>query len=141
MNGLECVWVQIKLRGHDILICGIYRPPNLSQNYWTLVHESVDRAKSTSIQDIIILGDLNNDLLVSNSSKHLQDLNKTYNLKQLVNEPTHFTESSSSLIDVVLVNKINNILVSEVCDPFIPNLTRFHCLLAVLLKFLKPKRN
>ena len=64
----------------------------------------------------------------------------TYNLKQLINEATHFTESSSSLIDVILVNKANNILASDVCDPFIPNLIRFHCPLAVLLKFLKPKR-
>ena len=65
----------------------------------------------------------------------------TCNLKQLIDEPSHFTRSSSSLIDVMLVNKKNNILVSEVCDPFIPNLTRFHCPVAVLLKFLKPKQN
>ena len=93
------------------------------------------------MQDIIILGDLNNDLLVNNRSKNLNDLINTYNLKQLINEPTHFTESSSSLIDVVLVNKMNNILASEVCDPFIPNLIRFHCPVAVLLKFLKPIHN
>ena len=141
LKDLECVWIQVKIRGHDILICGIYRPPNSSQNYWNLIHESVDRAKSTAVQDIIILGDLNNDLLVNNRSKNLNDLINTYNLKQLINEPTHFTESSSSLIDVVLVNKINNILASEVCDPFIPNLIRFHCPVAILLKFLKPKHN
>ena len=141
LKDLECVWIQVKIRGHDILICGIYRPPNSSQNYWNPIHESVDRAKSTAVQDIIILGDLNNDLLVNNRSKNLNDFINTYNLKQLINEPTHFTESSSSLIDVVLVNKINNILASEVCDPFIPNLIRFHCPVAILLKFLKPKHN
>ena len=141
LKDLECVWIQVKLRGHDILICGIYRPQNSTHNYWNLINESIDRAKSTSIQDIIILGDLNNDLLVNNRRKNLQDLMNTYNLKQLINEATHFTESSSSLIDVILVNKTNNILANDVCDPFIPNLIRFHCPVAVLLKFPKPKRN
>ena len=138
LNGLECVWIQLKLRGHDILICGMYRPPDAIN--WNLIHESVDRAKSTHIQDIIIIGDLNNDLLVTNRCKHLQELMNTYNLKQLIDEPTHFTELSSTLIDVILVNKTSNILASDVCDPFIPNLIRFHCPIAVILKFLKPKR-
>ena len=141
LNGLECVWIQVKIRGHDILVCGIYRPPDANLDYWSLIHESIDRAKSTNVQDIVILGDLNNDLLVNNRSKKLQNLMQTYNLKQLIDESTHFTESSSSLIDVILVNKTNNVLASAVCDPFIPNLIRFHCPVAVLLKFLKPKQN
>ena len=35
----------------------------------------------------------------------------------------------------------NSFLISEVCDPFIPDLTRFPCLIAVLMKFIKPKLN
>ena len=137
LKDLECVWVQVKLRGHDILICVIYRSPNSTQNYSNLSNESIDGAQSTSIQDTAILGDLNNDLLVNNRSKNLQQPMNTYNLKQLINEPTHFTESFSSHIDVILVYKTNNLLVSDVCDPFIT----FHCPIAVLLKCLKPKRN
>ncbi|MCG8048302.1 MAG: endonuclease/exonuclease/phosphatase family protein, partial [Candidatus Thiodiazotropha endolucinida] len=135
VKDLECVWVQAKVQGHTILVGGIYRPPNANQNYWNLIHETIDRAKSTNIQDIIILGDLNNDLLVNNRSKNLQELMKAYSLKQLLTEATHFTESSASLIDVILVNKTSNILSSEVCDPFIPNLVRYHCPVALLLKF------
>ena len=106
LKDLECVWIQVKIRGDDILICGIYRPPNSSQNYWNLIHESVDRAKSTAVQDIIILGNLNNDLLVNNRSKNLYDLINTYNLKQPISEPTHFYRTSSSLNDIILVNKL-----------------------------------
>ena len=74
LYGLECVWIQVKIRGHDILVCGIYRPLDANLDYWSLIHESIDRAKSTNVQDIVILGDLNNDLLVNNRSKKLQNL-------------------------------------------------------------------
>ena len=57
----------------------MYRPSNANLNYWNLVHESVDRAKRTTIQDIIIVCDLNNDLPISKRSKHLQELMKAYN--------------------------------------------------------------
>ena len=77
------------------------------------MHESVDRAKSTNSQDILIVGDLNNDLLVRNRSKKLQELMKAYNIKQLINEATHFMEASTSLIDVILVIKTTNILATE----------------------------
>ena len=70
---------------------------------------------------------------------NVQELSRAYNLKQLINEATHFTESSSSLIDVILVDKTTHILASEVCDPFIPNSVRFHCPVVVFLKILKPR--
>lgn len=63
-----------------------------------------------------------------------------FNLLQLITEPIYFTESSSSLIDVILVSNRNNVLAHEVCDPFIPNVIRHRCPIAVLLKFLKPKQ-
>ncbi|MEW8546418.1 MAG: endonuclease/exonuclease/phosphatase family protein, partial [Candidatus Thiodiazotropha sp.] len=140
VKDLESVWVQINSHGRKILICGMYRPPNSHLSYWNLVSESIDRAKSTNIQDILILGDFNNDFLFSHKSKHLRDVMMNFNLSQMIAEPTHFTESSSSLIDVILVSNSNNVLASEVCDPFIPNVTRYHCPIAVLLKFLKPKQ-
>ncbi|MEW8546463.1 MAG: reverse transcriptase family protein, partial [Candidatus Thiodiazotropha sp.] len=141
VKDLECVWLQVKTRGRNILICGLYRPPNASVSYWNLIHESFDRAKNTSIKDIFLLGDLNNDILNTVRSKHLTDFMITYNLQQLIEEPTHYTESSSSLIDIIIANSTQNVLASEVCDPFIPDLIRYHLPVAVLLKFLKPKQS
>ncbi|MEW8543133.1 MAG: reverse transcriptase family protein, partial [Candidatus Thiodiazotropha sp.] len=140
IKDLECVWLQLSSHSRNILICGIYRPPNSPSSYWNLLHESFDRAKNTNFQDIFILGDLNNDMLNATKSRNLQDLITTFNFTQLIAEPTHYTENSSSLIDVILANNVNNVLMSEVCDPFIPNLTRYHCPVAVLLKFIKPKQ-
>ena len=57
----------------------------------------MDRGKNTNISDIIIVGDLNNDLSKPSKGKHLRELIGNYELSQLIKEPTHFTEISSSL--------------------------------------------
>ena len=59
-----------------------------------------------------------------------------YGLTQLINKRTYFTEHSSSLIDIIMTSKVNSIIASEVCDPFLPNLMRYNCLVAVILHFL-----
>ena len=101
-----------------------------------LIHESFDRARNTNIQDILFFGDLNNDLLTAAQSRNSQDLIMAFGFFQLIDELSHYTENSSLLIDFILANNINNVLISKVCDPFIPDLIRYHC----LLKFVKPKQ-
>ena len=59
-------------------------------------------------------------------------------MKQLITDPTHFTENSFSLIDLILVRNSPNILTSGVADTFIPDLTRLHCPIIVLMKVLRP---
>ena len=61
-----------------------------------------------------------------------------FNLKQLIQEATHYTEHSVSLIDLILVGSESNILASGVADPFIPDQIRYHCPTIVLLKFVRP---
>ena len=68
----------------------------------------------------------------------MTDLIQEYNLTQLINEPTHFTENSSSLIDLILVRNNAHVLTSGVTDTFIPDQIRYHCPTVVLLKFLHP---
>ena len=74
----------------------------------------------------------------TNGNNKIKDLIQNYNLEQLINEDTHFTENSSSLIDLILVRNSSNILMSGVADSFIPDQIRFHCPIFVLLKFLRP---
>ena len=100
--------------------------------------ESKDRAHNINIYDIIITGDFNYDML-SNGSNKMTDLLQQYNLIQLIAEETHFTEQTASLIDLIIVRNKNNIQTSGVADPFVPNLTRYHCPVFVLLKFIRPK--
>ena len=76
---------------------------------------------------------------MASDSNKMSDLISQYNLKQLIKEPTNSTEHSSSIIDLILVRNNNNILTSAVIDPFLPDQTRYHCPIIVLLKFLRPK--
>ncbi len=63
----------------------------------------------------------------------------SYNANQLINEPTHFTENSSSLIDLVIVKDNRQVITSFVAEPFIPDLIRYHCPVVAILKLNKPK--
>ena len=75
--------------------------------------------------------------LNSNNNK-IAELIKQYNLKQLINEPSHFTENSASLIDLILVRNKSNILTSRVIDCFLPNQTRYHCLPSTGVTKIRP---
>ena len=73
--------------------------------------ESIDRAHNTNIYDIIITGDFNYNMISGNSNK-IKDLLQQYNLTQLIDSETHFTETSASLIDLIMVRNTNTILKS-----------------------------
>ena len=61
----------------------------------------------TTDQDIIITGDLNCDFLRPESipSKHLKEIVSTYSLKQHIEEVTRVTETSFTLIDIVVTRQ------------------------------------
>lgn len=137
IRGLEAVWIEVTVKTKKLLIGGFYRPPNSNLDYFNLILESVDRAHNTNITDIIITGDFNYNMLTNDRNK-IKDMMLQFNLKQLIQEATHYTEHSSSLIDLILVRNESNILTSGVVDPFIPDQIRYHCPTIVLLKFVRP---
>ena len=138
IRGLEAVWVEIKSKSKKVLIGGFYRPPNSNAQYFNHINESIDRAYNTNIPDVIILGDFNFNMFHGNNNK-MKELIQVYNMKQLISDPTHFTENSSSLIDLILFRNSPNILTSGVAGTFIPDLTRYHCPIIVHRKFLRPQ--
>ena len=76
--------------------------------------------------------------MAQNALNKMSELILEYNLTQLISEPTHVTEHSSSILDLILVRNKNNVLLSCVADPFIPNQIRYHSPVIVLLKFTRP---
>ena len=86
--------------------------------------------------DIIITGDFNYNL--NNANNKISEITREFNLTQLISEPTHFTEDSSSILDLILVRNKTNIIFNGVIDPFTPEQVRYHCPTIVLLKFLRP---
>ena len=61
------------------------------------------------------------------SARKIQSLSEQFSLCQCISEPTHFTEHSSSLIDILLLTKPNHLILSGVGDPFLQQDVRYHC--------------
>ena len=137
INGLEALWIELQINKRKILLGGFYRPPSSNANYWNLIEQSIDQAFNESNDNIVITGDFNIDVNVPNNK--IENLISSYSAAQLIETPTNFTEHSQSLIDLIIVKATTHVLTSFVADPFIPDLTRFHCPVVLVLKFNKPK--
>lgn len=138
VNGLEALWVEIRLSQRKLLVGGIYRPPDSNNNYWLLLEQSIDQAFNHLCDNILVTGDFNINIEASPSNK-MSRLISSYNAEQLINSPTNFTEHSRSLIDLMFIKNPRHVISSFVADPFVPNLIRFHCPIVTVLKFSKPK--
>ena len=103
-----------------MLVGGFYRPPNSGAEYFNLVVASIGRAQNTNITDLIILGEFNYNMLTNDNNK-IRDTMLHYNLSQIIKDATHFTENSSSLIDLILKRNTANMLTSCVIDNFVPD--------------------
>ena len=134
---IECVWIEVSVHNKKLLLGTFYRPPNSPQEVLSSIEDSISLAFDTNIQHILITGDFNLDILKQPFNKKVLDLCQHFSLDQLINEPTHYTESSSSIIDLFLTSNINNVLLSGVGDPILDQNIRYHCPVYCVLKFDK----
>ncbi len=134
---IEAIWVEVRIKAKSILIGGFYRPPNSDREYLQRIYESIDLAKSTHVNNIIITGDFNLNYFHSTDKNRIDDLSMQYGLHQLIKESTHFTENSSSLIDLMFVSRHENVMFSGVSDPFLPDRIRYHCPVFCYFQFRK----
>ena len=61
-------------------------------------------------------------MLNSQSSRKIEELGRQFDLFQ-----QHFTENSSSLLDLVLVSNKDHLVTNGVGDPFLCQDMRYHC--------------
>ena len=78
-------------------------------------------------------------MLNAHTSNKIKSICEQFSLTQTIDNPTHFTEHSSSLIDIILTNNETNMVYSGVGDPFLNQEIRFHCPVFGILNFTKPK--
>ncbi|MES9993745.1 MAG: hypothetical protein ABW098_17480, partial [Candidatus Thiodiazotropha sp.] len=94
---------------------------------------------SPGISEIIITGDFNLNMLKPQTARKINLICTQFSFHQSINLPTHFTENSSSLIDILLVSNKTNLVLSGVGDPFLNQEVRYHCPIFGIFKFSKPK--
>ena len=137
--GIECTWIEITLRNKHILFGVFYRPPNSSNIYHSMIEDSLNLALDTAINEIIVTCDFNYNVLSEQTNRKILSMSQQFSLHQCISEPTHFTETSSSLIDIILVSNKNSIILSGIGDPFLSQDTRYHCPVFGIMNFTKPK--
>ena len=115
-----------------------YRPPNSDSIYYGTIKDSIHLAVDTGINDIIITGDFNLNVLNNPSFQKVQTLCNQFALHQSINEPTHFTEHSSSSIDLILVSNKDHLVLSGVGDPFLIKRFDITVPFTAYLNFLNP---
>ena len=115
---IEVVWLEIRPKcSKGILIASVYRPPDsskhLDKDFNELFNSMLTKAMSES-KETILLGDMNANFLDNKDNKDLKSIFNVHGLKQMIRQPTRITESTESLIDIILTNKPVNLVQSEV---------------------------
>ena len=135
---VECIWVEISLRNKKVLIGTFYRSPNASSIVLSDIENSIGLASDTCIAEIVVMGDFNLEMLNQHTQTKIKDICQTFNLTQIIIEPTHYTETSSSIIDLILVRNVRSVEMSGVSKPFLLQDVRYHCPTYTILDFIKP---
>jgi hypothetical protein len=137
VNGIEAIWIQIKINGNKVLYGTFYVPPKSNTDSWNKVENSIESAvNDDSIDYVIVTGDFNDNQLDVNNVK-MRNISMQYSLQQLVEDPTNFTEHSSSLIDLILTNDVNFVPYAGVGPPLLDQV-RYHCPVIGFLNAPKP---
>lgn len=127
IRGIESIWIEIVNKHKRILFGLFYRPPSADANYNLDIENSLYLAVDTDIPDLIVTGDFNLNTLNPLMSRKIESFCTQFSLHQTINEPTHYTEHSSSLIDILLVSNKDHLILSGVGDPFLNQEVRYHC--------------
>ena len=128
-DSIETLWVEIlQLKTIPILVGVAYSPPSQSDFYD--IFEQTCHQIDTNKHEIIILGDFNTDVKAdSNLQRRLLEFQTTFDLDQLIVEPTRITAKSRTIIDLILVSdpaKISQsgVIEIDVSDHFLTYCTR-----------------
>ena len=97
-------------------------------------------AFATGIQDINVTSDHNYNMLNTQTSLEIKGICEQFFFTQTIYDPTHFTEHSYSLVDIILTNNENHCVYTEVGDPFLNQEIRYNGSVFGILNFTKPKR-
>ena len=118
---IECLWVKLDLPStRPTYVCSVYRPPEGSADKsLSLIEQTIIDIYASGLDDVIIMGDFNIDLLPKRESKYKKYVQflKTNKLTQLVMSPTRVTLRSQSLIDHIVINQEDLYIQHGVVDP------------------------
>ena len=85
----EAIWIEVRLMKNPVLLCNIYRPPNVRHPFLGNLSSMLERAAIEG-KELVLMGDLNCNVLTPNScTKELLPITDEFHLSQLITIPTH----------------------------------------------------
>ncbi|KAK9696613.1 hypothetical protein QE152_g31479 [Popillia japonica] len=104
-SAIEQLWISVGLGNKKIGIGAVYNPPHANtREFLDILEDSVVDCQLI-VDEIFCLGDFNIDLLKNEQPSTIL-INEFFNITgitQLINSPTRLTETSRSLLDLILV--------------------------------------
>ena len=104
---LESQWVSIRQKPNKTILLGnLYRPPQGNINNCLDLLDNILADLDLSKIEVTLMGDLNIDILDihNNPAKELINRMKQMGLRQLIKEPTRFSQTKDSCIDLIFTN-------------------------------------
>ena len=134
----EMIFVEVTIGVVKMAVGVIYKSPLIPYSVFAAVHENIAYVTS-KYQHCIILGDMNIDHLKPDASP-LKFFNTYFSepfaFSQIIEEPTRITQTTSTLIDLILTSNSENVKAHGVVDT--PGISD-HCLIFMAYSLKKPK--
>ena len=107
-NGIESIVIQIKTSSRNMFFLHIYKPPNVHVNFLSNALEIMLNKCLSESETVYVIGDLN--INFANSANNLSEICDTYDLKQLIKDPTCFKSiNNPTILDIILTNSPKSI--------------------------------
>ena len=124
---MEIKAVEINLRNAKWLLIGIYRPPSQSEkSFFEELSKNLELYLA-NYENFLIVGDFNLDEKNSN----LKNFMHSFNLENIVKEPTCFKSDSPTCIDLILTSDTSKLTNTATIET---GLSDFHVMIATALK-------
>ena len=124
---MECICFEISLKGKKWVIFSIYRPPLQSLDRFL---DNLDRAVdhySEKYENLLLLGDFN----TVDTDQQICTFMNSYDLSNLVKEPTCFKSDNPRCIDLILTNRCRSFQHTTTIET---GLSDFHKMIVAVLK-------
>lgn len=108
VTNLECIGLTITISQQmTFTLIGIYRPPLALSGFYEELKAILNECNFKN--EVVLLGDFNVNWNDKTNRKHLQFLANSFELTQLIKEPTRISSFSKTCIDLVFTNKAHRI--------------------------------
>ena len=133
VDNVEDVWLQVQHKNFSSFIIGcVYRHPKALVESFSYL-SSIFRNMCLQKKPIFILGDFNDNFFANGN--HMSKICKNLNLIQIIEKPTRITQQSRTLLDLIITNRVDMIVQSDVS----PSTIADHEAISMLINIRKPK--